>query len=113
MLGGLCLLDSITLLVTLEHVEWSLPDITYNFTPQNLSMLGGLCLLDSITLLVALEQVKWSLPDITYNFTHSQGVKLCDLTGKDHPTYISPWSKAIRYKKQRPPYILKFWGVKL
>jgi len=51
MLGGLCLSDSINLLVALEQVEWSLFDIPYNFTPQNLSMLGGLCFLYRIALL--------------------------------------------------------------
>jgi hypothetical protein len=77
MLGGLCLLDSITLLVALEQVEWSLPDIPYNFKAK------------------------------TTQHAQVRRVELCRLKNKDHPTYSSPRSRAIPSEKQRPPNILK------
>jgi hypothetical protein len=69
-LGCLCLSDSITLLMELEYVGWSLFVRWYIFTSGtlvcwvvfvcervslyswDLSMLGGLCLSDSITLIL-------------------------------------------------------------
>ena len=50
MSDGLCLSDSIALLLGIEHV-------------------GGICLSDSITLLLGLEYVWWSLFVRTYSFT--------------------------------------------
>ena len=87
MLGGLCLSDSLTLLMGPEYVGWSVFVRWYIFTSGtfvcwvvfvcqmvllyswDLSMLGGLYLSDSITLLMGLEYVGWSLFVREYNST--------------------------------------------
>jgi len=87
MLDDLCWSDSITLLLGLEYVGWSLFVREYNSTPRiwvcwvvfacqmvylyswDLSMLGGLCLSDSLALLLEFEYVGWSLFVRWYNST--------------------------------------------
>jgi len=76
MLSGLCLSNSIALLLGLEYIGWSLFVRPYNFTPGTwvcwvvfvcqtvklyswkLSMLGDLCLSDRMALLLGLEYIR-------------------------------------------------------